>query len=336
MMNSLSRLTSPAEECLRREQTLRLAHDIRSSLKALQFLFQEDRFDRKMATRIVEDLQDMSIRTLKEMPLSESFFSPSIALKEVIEERRGVLPGEVEMFMAPGTRSLMAGGERVAFKRIISNLFDNALEAMIGRKEARLDVSLHRDGGRLKVTIKDNGRGVAPVVLDRLGREKFTTKVQGHGLGIFSAKDQLNKWDGEIEIFSALGVGTSVVVDLNLHEFWKSDYVFIEDDPFFRKVWWATAQELAISLSVFSSVDEFLNKSACFSRETIFFLDSYLSDGKRGEIEAGRLVENGFGSIFLSTANTTLATEASHQWIKGIKEKNPPWFQYYHQFKKSA
>lgn len=90
----------------------------------------------------------------------------------------------------------------------LTNLFNNALDAVnaapSGPKEIRL--SLRRlNGGRNRVCIqvKDSGIGIRDEDRPFLFRSGFTTKPEGHGLGLHSFLHFLNENNGSIEVFSA-------------------------------------------------------------------------------------------------------------------------------------
>lgn len=101
-----------------------------------------------------------------------------------------------------------------ALGQALRGLVNNALEA----SEADQPVTLRArdDQGELVVEIRDRGTGMKPAVLERIAEPFFTTKEagQGMGLGVFLARTLVEKIDGSMQIDSAPGRGTSVVVRL--------------------------------------------------------------------------------------------------------------------------
>lgn len=68
----------------------------------------------------------------------------------------------------------------VRFQEVVGNILKNALEA--GAKI--LSISATADGEWLQVMFEDDGRGVAPEVLQRFGEPFLSTKSEGLGLGL--------------------------------------------------------------------------------------------------------------------------------------------------------
>ena len=76
------------------------------------------------------------------------------------------------------------------------------------------------DGRRvqaLEVRIEDNGPGIEPGVLERLATPFFTTRAEGHGLGLAVARHWAMMHGGTLKIESRPGEGTSVRVVLPLN-----------------------------------------------------------------------------------------------------------------------
>jgi len=69
-------------------------------------------------------------------------------------------------------------------EQVLVNLIGNALDALDGTAEPRLDIAARREGDRVTVTVRDNGPGLAEDVLAHLFEPFFTTKDSGSGLGL--------------------------------------------------------------------------------------------------------------------------------------------------------
>ncbi|WP_347488800.1 PAS domain S-box protein [Desulfoscipio sp. XC116] len=67
-------------------------------------------------------------------------------------------------------------------RQLILNLVRNGLEAMPA--EGRVAISTAVAGGEVILAVQDNGCGIEPAVLDKLGTPFFTTKDNGTGLGL--------------------------------------------------------------------------------------------------------------------------------------------------------
>ena len=67
-------------------------------------------------------------------------------------------------------------------RQLILNLFRNGMEAM--QPGRRLTIKTCMDSGQLVLSVQDQGTGIEPEVLEKLGTPFFTTKEKGTGLGL--------------------------------------------------------------------------------------------------------------------------------------------------------
>ncbi|WP_286975911.1 ATP-binding protein [Pseudomonas sp.] len=96
----------------------------------------------------------------------------------------------------------------------VLNLVENAIQA--AGRDARLKIHLYQRGNTLRLAITDNGPGIDPAVLKRLGEPFFTTKTTGTGLGLAVVKAVARAHQGELRMHSRLGRGTSALLILPL------------------------------------------------------------------------------------------------------------------------
>ena len=94
------------------------------------------------------------------------------------------------------------------------NLVENSVQASQG--QTRLKIHVYARGEQLRLVITDNGSGIEPTVLARLGEPFFTTKTTGTGLGLAVVKAVSRAHQGELAIRSRLGRGTCAMVMLPL------------------------------------------------------------------------------------------------------------------------
>ena len=69
-------------------------------------------------------------------------------------------------------------------EQVLVNLLGNALDALADRPDGRIEVATEPMGDRVRITVADNGPGLAPEALARLFEPFFTTKEAGAGLGL--------------------------------------------------------------------------------------------------------------------------------------------------------
>ncbi|WP_372486562.1 ATP-binding protein [Brevibacillus laterosporus] len=69
-------------------------------------------------------------------------------------------------------------------------------------------------GGKIAIEITDQGKGIPQDKLARVGEPFFTTKEKGTGLGLMVSYKIIENHNGEIQIESELGKGTTVRIIL--------------------------------------------------------------------------------------------------------------------------
>ncbi|MHA6494549.1 sensor histidine kinase [Pseudomonas borbori] len=96
----------------------------------------------------------------------------------------------------------------------VLNLLENAIQA--GGREVQLKIHLYQRGGTLRLCVSDNGPGIAPATLARLGEPFFTTKTTGTGLGLAVVKAVARAHQGELQLRSRPDRGTCALLILPL------------------------------------------------------------------------------------------------------------------------
>jgi signal transduction histidine kinase len=79
--------------------------------------------------------------------------------------------------------------DRHKLLQILVNLLSNARHALLeaGGENRQLVLRVAREGERLRISVSDNGVGIAPEILPRLFSQGFTTKKDGHGFGLHAS-----------------------------------------------------------------------------------------------------------------------------------------------------
>lgn len=115
---------------------------------------------------------------------------------------------------------LMLDREKITFA--IRQVIDNAYK--FSGSDGNVLVSMETTGGGYRITVEDNGIGIAKEELPKIF-EKFyqvdsshTGQIRGFGLGLYYAKEFVRLHDGRITIDSEPGRGTRVAITLPLQE----------------------------------------------------------------------------------------------------------------------
>jgi two-component system sensor kinase FixL len=97
-------------------------------------------------------------------------------------------------------------------QNVFLNLLINASHAMGGRGAVR--VTIGPAGPGCRIAFADSGPGIPPEILDKVFSPFFTTKAQGAGLGLATAKRLVEAHQGQISIACPAEGGTVVTVEL--------------------------------------------------------------------------------------------------------------------------
>ncbi|MBB4275469.1 sensor histidine kinase [Rhizobium mongolense] len=108
---------------------------------------------------------------------------------------------------------LFVMGNRIRLEQILINLFQNALEALEGRDDAKVEISVAETPEQVAIAVSDNGPGIPPAILDTLFTPFHTSKEKGLGLGLVISKDIVADYGGRIDVTSS-GNGTCFTVHL--------------------------------------------------------------------------------------------------------------------------
>lgn len=144
-------------------------------------------------------------------------------LSGILEEVE--IPSGIESVFSPGCPDMTVWVDREGLLRAMVNVVDNACHAMAsgadrdgpdGQAAGRLAIETRPGGGRACITVSDTGPGMSPNVLAQVLEPLFSTKSFGTGLGLPTVKRIMEDHGGGLEIDSAAGKGTRVVLWLPL------------------------------------------------------------------------------------------------------------------------
>ncbi|MEO6224113.1 MAG: ATP-binding protein [Vicinamibacterales bacterium] len=106
-------------------------------------------------------------------------------------------------------------GDAGQLQQALLNLAINGCQAMPQGGELRITARPTVDQ-QLEVLIEDNGTGIAPEHVDKIFNLFFTTKPEGSGVGLALVFRTIHLHDGDIEVQSVPGSGTTFLVTLPL------------------------------------------------------------------------------------------------------------------------
>jgi signal transduction histidine kinase len=132
----------------------------------------------------------------------------------MLAQGRAVYSGVDVVFDVSDECTLM--GDEMQLKQVFLNLCTNAIQAMPGGGTLKISTLYKED--KIDIKITDNGQGISPQSLKRLGEQFFTTKETGTGIGLALSYRIVKNHQGQIKVVSALGKGTEFTITLPIHK----------------------------------------------------------------------------------------------------------------------
>jgi two-component system sensor histidine kinase FlrB len=116
--------------------------------------------------------------------------------------------------LTPAPSGLMLVGNRKALTGALTNLIENALQAVAGTHGnggGKVGLGVTATDERITFRVIDNGRGMTAEVADRLFEPFFTTRTEGTGLGLAIARGVARAHGGGIDVVSSPGAGAEFI-----------------------------------------------------------------------------------------------------------------------------
>ena len=214
----------------RREIARQVAHEIKNPLLPIRASVETLRRLRARSDPAFDDYFDEATRTvLDEVARISNIVgeftrfarlpAPEPALFDALEAVRSVVslhasagaPIDLEIEPCPELNA-----DRDQLVQVVTNLVQNAQQALVGRADGRVKVRVGRELDRFVLSVSDNGPGVAPEMRSRLFEPYATTKAEGTGLGLSIVERIVVEHGGEITFHDAPEGGALFVVKLPL------------------------------------------------------------------------------------------------------------------------
>lgn len=234
--------TLAASDRLKNDFISTVSHELRTPLTAIkgwgETLLQLGDSDPSMTERgmeviikeasrlngMVEELLDFSRMSSGRMNLQNEKIDFLAELDEVVFafKERAIKDGIELVYNVPHLPA-PAIGDAARIKQVFINILDNALK--YSKQGDKIIVFAEKlNPAVLVISISDTGAGIPPEALPHI-KEKFykaNTTVRGSGIGLAVADEIVKLHNGELDIESVLGEGTTVRITLPVHLFDKS------------------------------------------------------------------------------------------------------------------
>jgi len=154
-----------------------------------------------------------------------------VIVNESLKLLRASLPASIEIVASMGRNTGQIFADPTQIHQVVINLCTNAVHAMRGQPHGVLEISLENaeivsgapvinglcnppPGYYLRLTVRDNGHGMSPKVMERIFDPFFTTKNQaeGTGLGLSVIHGIVKNYGGQITVASEPGCGAEFSV----------------------------------------------------------------------------------------------------------------------------
>lgn len=197
------------------------AHDIRSPLMTLNIAAEQFDYNPKEAHQLlslsIARINDIAndLLNLEKKDNSSEKVNIYEKIEEILLEKRIEFKGNIEIKLSNSNAEAFIPIVQINnsdFKRMVSNLLNNAFEA----QATSISLELYCSDIYVCLKIIDNGIGMSEEVVERLGERGFSTGKKegksGTGLGFHHAMKTIEDLGGKISVKSRLGEGTTIEI----------------------------------------------------------------------------------------------------------------------------
>lgn len=167
-------------------------------------------------TKRIDNILGQLLSTSEKQVFKKTKFDLIELFKSVIEEitDRANLEG-VNIISDFKIDSVQFDGDKEKLRIAFTNLFTNAIESM-DKADPMIKCAAYIDSNYLSIRVKDNGEGMDEKQLESLFDPFFTSKASGVGLGLTSTEAIISEHNGQIDVESKKGTGSTFTIYLPL------------------------------------------------------------------------------------------------------------------------
>lgn len=159
--------------------------------------------------RKIEDVLVSYRKVLKENTAGGGSADPKEAIRYALTLLRSGAIGIELGYDGPERLPAVSIGQ-TELTQILINLGGNAVQAYPQNARGRIRFVASAEGDLVRFAVSDDGPGMPPEILAKVGQPFFTTKDEGTGLGVSQCHRLVAKAGGKFDIESAPGKGTTV------------------------------------------------------------------------------------------------------------------------------
>jgi two-component system NtrC family sensor kinase len=199
-----------------------IAHEIKNGLVAVHTFVEvllekgEDRELAGVVRRELKRIDELATQMLRFASPKPRTLVP-VNVHERLDHSLRLLEYQIKSRMVTLRRdyraaTVMVNGDESHLQQAFMNLLLNAVEAMGNGGE--LSAATESAAGKVKISIRDTGAGIAPENLPHVFDTFFTTKKHGTGLGLTISRQIVEEHRGTIEVRSDFGRGATFIITL--------------------------------------------------------------------------------------------------------------------------
>ena len=224
---SIAKLARSEREQAWQEMAKQVAHEIKNPLTPMRLTIQsfQQRFDPEdpKINQKVMDFSKIMIEQIDTMSRVATAFSNFATLPKLVVETEDIVeitrlsidifePGIIQY--TSSEEQILWDIDRTQWIRIMTNLVQNAIQAVPQEREPQIQVRIQKETLGLRIEIEDNGLGISAENIDKIFEPNFTTKTGGMGLGLAIVKNSIDSSGGSIHYETEQDRGTKFIIQL--------------------------------------------------------------------------------------------------------------------------
>jgi two-component system sensor histidine kinase HydH len=205
-----------------------VAHEIRNPLSSIKGFatyfkerYKEKSEDRHIATIMIQEVDRLNrvVGQLLEFARPISISKKSTSVRSLVEDSLKLVErqaSEKHIAIETGLDSdigyIFLDPDQM--NQVLLNLYLNAVESMPTGGTMKVILGEDPVNGRVKIAVSDTGAGIAEEDIAHIFDPYYTTKASGTGLGLAIVHNIVEAHDGDIDVESRIGLGTTITLGL--------------------------------------------------------------------------------------------------------------------------
>lgn len=168
--------------------------------------------DINRASTIVKNLSRLSSNQNN----SVAYVNLAESINQVIEISKGKLRSSKTIIELNCASHYQINVNVSEWQQVLINLINNAIDALdeTNIDHKKIEISAKQDGKTIKISIQDNGHGIADGQESKIFDLMVSNKETGSGIGLWLSKTIINRFGGEISVHNKSDGGACFVIEL--------------------------------------------------------------------------------------------------------------------------